>query len=206
MNITEKDWFCHQCFLQFGSKHIYNLHLKLMHKHINAKRSNKNKLKTIEQISIDENSDSIIQIISYWTKTLKCDFCQYCTSQKGHLKSHVLQFMKERSHSNACFATILVLKRITWINMLLQFMNERSPSYASFATIVVLKEVAWKHMLLLFMKGRSHSNVSFAIILALQRVTWIGMMLQFIKKTSHSNVSYAIILVQQNKTWIDMLC
>ena len=65
MNVKKKEWFCYQCSLQFDSQHVYGLHLKLMHKHINAKRSNKNKLKTIEQISIDENSDSIIQIISY---------------------------------------------------------------------------------------------------------------------------------------------
>ena len=32
MNITQKDWFCYQCSLQFDGQHVYTLHSKLLHK------------------------------------------------------------------------------------------------------------------------------------------------------------------------------
>ena len=58
MNITKKDWFCHQCLLQFDSKHVYSLHLKLLHKHKIETKSIKNELKSNEPLIYDKKSDS----------------------------------------------------------------------------------------------------------------------------------------------------
>ena len=64
MNITKKDNFCHQCLLQFDRKHVYSLHLKLLHKHRNAKKHNKHERKSNKQISNDEKSGSNNKITS----------------------------------------------------------------------------------------------------------------------------------------------
>ena len=98
MNILHKNWFCHQCSLQFDSKYIYSLHLKLLHKHKNAKRSNKNELKLDESISSDEKSDSNNQIASDQKKkkTFKCEICQYYSSRKSNLNVHITSVHKEK--------------------------------------------------------------------------------------------------------------
>ena len=91
MNITKKDWFCHQCSLQFDSMHIYSLHLKLLHRHKNAKRSNKSDINSNKPISSDEKSHSNNQIAldQNKKKTFKCEHCKYNSSQRGNLNVHI---------------------------------------------------------------------------------------------------------------------
>ena len=54
----------------------------------------------------------------------------------------LLQSMKEKSHSNVIFATILALQIKTGKNILFQFMKERSHSNVTFAIIIVLKKMS----------------------------------------------------------------
>ena len=91
MNVTKRDGFCHQCSLQFDSKQIYSLHLWVVHKQENSKRSIKNELKSIKPISSLEISDSNSQIASDQNKKkkFKCKHCQYYSSQKGTLNVHI---------------------------------------------------------------------------------------------------------------------
>ena len=91
MNISKKEWFCYHCSLQFDSKHVYNLHLKLLHKGINAKRPYKNKAKSNESMSRDEKSVSNNQIASDQNekKSFKCEICQYYSSHRGNLNAHI---------------------------------------------------------------------------------------------------------------------
>ena len=89
MEVTKKDWLCNQCSLQFDTKNIFSLHLKLLHKHKNAKRSNKNELKSIpsdglsdsnKSILSDERSDSHIASNQKERKSFKCEICHYHSS------------------------------------------------------------------------------------------------------------------------------
>ena len=91
MNITKKDWFCHQCSLQFDSKEIYSLHSKLLHKQKNIKSSYKDGLKLDKPISREEKLGSNSQIDSnqYKNKALKCELCQYYSSHRGNLNVHI---------------------------------------------------------------------------------------------------------------------
>ena len=57
MNISNKDWFCYQCSLQFHSKAIYGVHLKLLHKVLVEEKSDKNKLTLDKSISSDQKSE-----------------------------------------------------------------------------------------------------------------------------------------------------
>ena len=63
MNISKKEWFCYQCSLQFDSSLVYDLHLKLLHKHIIETKSIKNEPKTNDLLANDEKSDSSNQIV-----------------------------------------------------------------------------------------------------------------------------------------------
>ena len=64
MNNTKKDWFCYQCSLQFDSKHIYSLHIRLLHKPIIETKSIKNELTSNEPLACVKKLDLGNQIIS----------------------------------------------------------------------------------------------------------------------------------------------
>ena len=57
----------------------------------------------------------------------------------------LLQFKKERNHSNSSFANIVVLQRVACLSMLLQFMKDRSHSYLIFAAKIARKEITLIH-------------------------------------------------------------
>ena len=64
-------------------------------------------------------------------KSFKCDICHSSYSKKSVTKHILNQFMKERNHSNATFATTLLLREWPWGNMLHQFMKEKGLFYKS---------------------------------------------------------------------------
>ena len=71
------------------------------------------------------------------TITSKCKFCDSSFSTKTNLNHMYPQSMKERSHSNVKFATIVAVENFTWINMLPQTMKEKSHSNVKFVTMAV---------------------------------------------------------------------
>ena len=71
----------------------------------------------------------------------------------------LLQFMKERSHSNVSFATPAFLKKVIWKHIFPLFMKEISPLIVCFATKLSREKVIWKLILHQFMKERNRSNV-----------------------------------------------
>ena len=83
MNTTKKKWFCYGCSLQCDSRHVYYLHLKLVHKHIIGPKSSKKDHKSNESLSSDEKSDQNEK------KTFECKICQYCFSQRSKLNFHI---------------------------------------------------------------------------------------------------------------------
>ena len=72
-------------------KSINSLHLKLLHKHIKSKKSDKNVHESNEPISTDELSDSNNKSASDQNenKIFKCELCQYFSFKRGHLKVHI---------------------------------------------------------------------------------------------------------------------
>ena len=122
MNIAKKDWFCYVCSLQFDSKHIYGLHLKLLHKKMSELTSIKNGPKSIKlnnqnvSIQIDsktfqceiclhnfrkDNLKRHISTVHKGNKQFKCHFCNSTFTQKGNLKTHVTS-VHERKKSFKC--------------------------------------------------------------------------------------------------------
>ena len=116
MNITKKKCFCRQCSLQFDNEYILSLHLKVVHKHKNSKGAIKYVIKSNMPISSDEKSDSNNQIAlgQKRKKTLSnVTFANTSVFKEAVYIFTLLNSMKERSHSNASFAFILVLQRVT---------------------------------------------------------------------------------------------
>ena len=78
MNITKKEWYCCQCSLQFDRQHIYNLHLKLLHKHLIQTKSVVNELQSNEPHVNEVKLDLSNKIVSDQNekKTFICEICQ----------------------------------------------------------------------------------------------------------------------------------
>ena len=61
-------------------------------------------------------------------KPYKCQFCEYSSSWKDHLKVHITYVHEKRSLLNVIFVILLVHTSVIWNYMFLLFMREKSLS------------------------------------------------------------------------------
>ena len=174
MNVSNKEWFCHQCSLQFDSKQIHSLHLKLLHKQKNVKRSNKNVLKSNELISSDDKLDSSNQIPSNQDekKIFECESCQYYHSQKVNLNVHIAP-VHERKKPFKCEFCNNTYSRKNILNQHIASIPENQSFKCNICNynccfksnlnrnIACSLKIILKKMLSQFMKEREYSNVSY---------------------------------------------
>ena len=115
MNIPNREWFCVLCSLQFDSKLVYNLHLKLLHKHIIQKKSIKNKCKSNDSLTSYDKSDSTSKILldQAKKKIFECKICEYNFSQRKHLNVHIASVHEEKKYSIVMFVISLFLEKVT---------------------------------------------------------------------------------------------
>ena len=97
MNIAKKEWFCFPCSIQFDSKHVYSLHLKLLHKDMILTKSIIKQLESYEPVASEEMSISSNQIATHQNERKTFDYknCQYSFTQRDHLNVHIASIREE---------------------------------------------------------------------------------------------------------------
>ena len=98
--MTEMDFFCKKCSLQFGKKYVYDLHLSLVHgEKMEVKteppNSEKNSFKN-EQLNYEEKFQKPQETVrekeaSYLVvhKSIKCNICDATFKTNQNLKKHI---------------------------------------------------------------------------------------------------------------------
>ena len=131
-------------------------------------------------------------------KPYKCQFCEYSSSWKDHLKAHICSVHEKRSLLNVIFVILLVHTSVIWNYMFLLFMREKSLSNLNCVTLKVLQKMTWVTMLPLFMKEKAFTCEICEKSLLLN-LTWGNMKLLFIKIKCLSNVNLDVL---KNMIWI----
>ena len=121
--IRKQKLFCTKCSLKFGStlakfntKFAFNLHKSKIHEK-NLKLITNTEKKAFKcqlcgyDFSSKQSMDLHVVLVHKEKKTCKCGLCEKCFSNKEK-ENQLLQFKKERNHSNAYLVTIAVLKRV----------------------------------------------------------------------------------------------
>ena len=117
-------------------------------------------------------------------KCITCDMSQFFSKNNMYI-----QFMKEKSLSNAMFVRLVLLLNQTWKATFYQFMKKGN----LIAVIQLLQPKATWINMCLFMKLRRLLNASHVMPAFYKSPIWTNMWHQFMKKKSLSNLSYVIL-------------
>ena len=91
MDCIHRERYCTQCSLQFDSRHVYNLHVRLVHEQKILKKHIKNQPKLTKSIHGKDKSlpKSKFDSAHERKKEIKCQSCDKIFSEKGSMNRHV---------------------------------------------------------------------------------------------------------------------
>ena len=124
--MTEMDFFCKKCSLQFGKKYVYDLHLSLVHgekmevktEPLNSEENStkiKNELTNCKEKFQDSRETVGEKEASYHVvhKSIKCNICDATFKTNQNLKKHIRSIHEGKSFKcKSCDATFTQKERL----------------------------------------------------------------------------------------------